>query len=975
MRFKLICTVVLIIFFTFTESFSFNGKVTGRLQTEIQQKELANKGLLSIQEFEHVVMKSPVPTQFQRVFIHFVEKPDGAKIAELESMGVVLYEDSWVPPIEGHPTGFMIADIPIDRIADIANLNYVHLLNTAEARFKPLNNVGATVIKANNLWSKGYSGYGSTVAILDSGLEYTNSSNKHGDLPDNIIKIDYSNWPSTDTDVRNMVTGHGTHVTGTVLGRGFLSVSNIGNNGGPYKGMAYHSKLVFIKIGDDTFATASTSATVNALKDAAEIYGANVINMSYGGWDNYNDGSEEDEQAADYAYTLGSAVFISAGNSADDDLHYSGTVNGSGSTGCIQINLTNHTGSSYLYVNLVWYDGYPLSKDLYLRFYSDSSCTAEVSRTEYTQTQSSRGTESQWYRHPSSGSYFSGTETTRYIKVFNNATSSQFFHLYLEPVNVDATFQNPDPNYTVGAPSTADHAMSVASYVSRACWTDYMGKSWKYSSLSDCFSTGIMSGFSSRGPRVNGGVQKPNITAPGQGVISLRDHDIATSDWRIIDNDGYNLNGSGPADYSIMSGTSMASPMAAGAAALLMDAYPYLKGNPQVLYNILQSTGSDVESGMNGDGYGLIDINAAYSILVENVYRGDFNGDGRADILTVNPSGGAVLRLSKVDGGGNWNGWDNKWATWPSNYSDVYVGDFNGDGKDDILTVDPNGNAVLRQSAGGAGTWTGWQNFWATWPSSYSRVYVGDFNGDGKDDIFTINPWTGAAVIRQSVVSGSDWNGWSNKWAALPSNYTELYVGDFNGDGRDDLLTRDPLTGYVVIRQSVVSGGNWTGWSNKWASWPKTYSRLSVGDFNGDGKDDVLTLSFSTGGAVLRLSIVSNGDWNGWGNKWAAWPLGSYSKVYVKDFNGDGKDDILTVNPSNGNAVIRQSAGGAGTWTGWSNYWAAWPSVYALIYPARYNTGSTADILTVNPVGGAVLRQSIVTGGNWSGWMNIWAGW
>ena len=68
--------------------------------------------------------------------------------------------------------------------------------------------------------------------------------------------------------------------------------------------------------------------------------------------------------------------------------------------------------------------------------------------------------------------------------------------------------------------------------------------------------------YSSRGPRVDG-VQKPNITAPGHAIISVRDTDVLTA-WNggWIDNDG--TTGSGGANYYVMTGTSMACPIAAG---------------------------------------------------------------------------------------------------------------------------------------------------------------------------------------------------------------------------------------------------------------------------------------------------------------------------------------------------------------------------------------------------------------------------
>ena len=108
---------------------------------------------------------------------------------------------------------------------------------------------------------------------------------------------------------------------------------------------------------------------IAAMDAAVNIYNADVLSMSYGGWYTYHDGSSATEQKVDWVYAQGVPFFLSAGNSADDDHHYSGTVPAGGNTGYIAIN-TN--ADSALTFNLVWYDGLGTNNDLYMEYYNSS---------------------------------------------------------------------------------------------------------------------------------------------------------------------------------------------------------------------------------------------------------------------------------------------------------------------------------------------------------------------------------------------------------------------------------------------------------------------------------------------------------------------------------------------------------------------------------------------------------------------------
>ena len=560
-------------------------KISGLLHLQIQIRK-SYREQPTTQRFNamrNMGMRTP-ETDTQLVYLHVKRKLSASKIKSLKKIGIIAYEDSWIPPLKNHPTGYVIASMPVDRLYILAKKPFVVRLDTAERAVLPKNDEAAKSIKAESVWNDyGYDGSGVRIAVLDSGLDTT-----HKDIPTPTVSKDYSNFPFVDDTIENLVSEHGTHVAGSALGRGTQS-------NGKYKGVAYGADLIFLKIGDDSTASASSAAITYALKAAVDSYDADIITMSYGGFNTYNDGSEEDCQAVDYAFSKGALVFVSAGNEADGGTHYSGTVTAHGATDYIKVDVGNTTQAS-LYLFLNWFDGAGISNNLDLTLYDGSKTAVSSNIVRYEYSESSKGTESELVY---SNAYISGP-ATYYVKVENNTDSDQFFHIY--SLDYYVSFENADPGYTVGSPATADNAIAVASYVTRPSWTDYTGRPWEYSINK---TVGNISSFSSHGPRIDG-TKKPDIAAPGQGIISARDKIVAwpgSEDDYVIDNDGIN-DGKGPADYLLSQGTSMACPIAAGSAALLMQANSSLKGNPGIVRDALFQTASNSGEQNNTDGYG-----------------------------------------------------------------------------------------------------------------------------------------------------------------------------------------------------------------------------------------------------------------------------------------------------------------------------------------------------------------------------------
>ena len=623
-----------------------------QLSEDLYQKVLSGKLLEKISAKKYQLKKGEITQSesFSKVVIYFEDEPQETQKTVLNNDGVICYWETWTPPMENHPYGFVLAELPVEKFEVTLTKDFVKKMDTAEYEAQPQNNNGNQSIRAPEVWNTGFDGSGVKVGVLDSGLD---SYYKGSDLPSSYEAYDYFDYPNIDTDVENLTTGHGTHVTGTVLGRGTLSTghSHVNNGQGAFAGVAPGADLLFMKIGGDESSNSNDFGTIAAIDAAVDQYNVDVLSMSYGGWDTYHDGSAADEQKVDWAYQQGVPFFISAGNSGSDARHYSGTVAGNSSTGFIEVNVDDPGDEDVtLWFNLIWYDGLGTTNNLSLEYYDESQTKITNIVQGPNPTESPRGTESKYSHY---NSYIT-SPGTYYLKVVNNSSNSQFFHIF-DDWGSYVTFANPDENYTISSPASADYAMAVAAYVTRETWTDSNGDDWWYG---PSYVLNGIAPFSSRGPRVDG-AQKPDIAAPGHVILSLRDTDVYTTpstSW--IDNDG---TAGGDANYFAMVGTSMACPHAGGAAALLLQKYPSY--SPGQVYNAFKENAntSSLPSTPNQIwGYGKLDIyeavtsgGAAAAASVDVTYLTIENGPnqiGTASFVLSNLGGAALNYNITVDG-------------------------------------------------------------------------------------------------------------------------------------------------------------------------------------------------------------------------------------------------------------------------------------------------------------------------------------
>ena len=121
-----------------------NGKVSGLLynQIELRKKQTTDPRADRLEQMKASGMRVE-NLDIQRIYIYFTEKPNTTQVEELQDyMGIDLYLDSWIPPVSNHPAGFLLADLPIDELDELASKSYVVRLDTAERVHEPLTSPG-----------------------------------------------------------------------------------------------------------------------------------------------------------------------------------------------------------------------------------------------------------------------------------------------------------------------------------------------------------------------------------------------------------------------------------------------------------------------------------------------------------------------------------------------------------------------------------------------------------------------------------------------------------------------------------------------------------------------------------------------------------------------------------------------------------------------------------------------------------------
>jgi len=276
----------------------------------------------------------------------------------------------------------------------------------------------------------------------------------------------------------------------------------------------------------------------------------------------------------------------------------------------------------------------------------------------------------------------------------------------------------------------------------------------------------------------------------------------------------------------------------------------------------------------NGDGTFAARSTLSAATTNVNIRAKDVNGDGAIDLVASDSTANDVSVFIN-NGDGTFKARVTYDVTAGSPFQ---IGDFNGDGFNDIISATGSTGAQLLTGKGD-GTFNVAVTITTT--ATANRIFVSDFNRDGRLDFLV-----GTTADGNSQVALGDGSGGFTLQTAYDQNAgsaVTFALADVNNDGIEDVLTSGTTSQGIVAGISDGAGGFTSSTTSTWAN---ASGQLAIGDYDRDGNVDVFarlagTVTLLQGNGAGSFTAISTTS------------VTSTGGLVVGDLNGDGVSDFV----------------------------------------------------------------------------------
>lgn len=284
---------------------------------------------------------------------------------------------------------------------------------------------------------------------------------------------------------------------------------------------------------------------------------------------------------------------------------------------------------------------------------------------------------------------------------------------------------------------------------------------------------------------------------------------------------------------------------------------------------------------------------------------GDLDGDGKMDYIVMNTNTSMVSIYRNIT---------SKDAVKASfapriNFAAesggaINIVDYNGDGKLDVVIIGDYLTVLINNgSAGILSTSSFTKMSYSGYLGPVVQAKLADLNEDGKPDIVFVGASSGIVFLRNISEPGDLTKLIDYKSSEFPQyKFVSLELEDLNGDGKPEIIAGNEYESNIVIFKNISSS------SNKLDSYsfaePISYnlggSQLAIGDFNSDGKNDIVCSAIGLEGdgtAIVALNRMTSLDFLTNSFETFSYKTGLYpGAVKVAELDGDGRPDIVVIN-------------------------------------------------------------------------------